>query len=366
MTGIFVIVGLVVLGFLALAPLERTWGINRTGFVALFGDVGLLEKNSPVTVGGKEVGRVKSLENFTERGEIRVRVEFDVDGEIARQLKRGTRVRVAQASFLGNKYVQIEPQLVGEDLPKDDRGFYVVEAVPGEDLFRTVDELKDMLAGVAERAGKLLDRITYDVLSDENVAKIMGTVENADGLVSDTRVVIRDLGTRVNGEDGTLAKADALVADLRGLVADLKADIEEMKDGALQTLARADVLLENTDGAVVDMRATLSESLQPRLERLLDDADRLVVSTEQNLADVSANANRTLVDADAVLRSQDLFGALYELRTTLREARLLLVSLRADPSQVLFGGPGAAEPSSPKDINDTEQRLSGRPKRYGY
>ena len=78
-------------------------------------------------------------------------------------------------------------------------------------------------------------------------------------------------------------------------------------------------------------------------------------------------AKDSLVKVDGLVTNEDLVGALYELRLTLQETKLLMNSLRSDPSQIIFGGPGDSILLRPREQKDeTGERAAGRAKPYDY
>ena len=65
------------------------------------------------------------------------------------------------------------------------------------------------------------------------------------------------------------------------------------------------------------------------------------------------------MSADDLLNAKELYATLYEARRLMQEMQLLVISLRADPSQIVWGGPGADEEAE-KAKDKTSQRNGGR------
>ena len=103
-TGIFVLVGLLVGGALAIIPFNNFFSDSgKVQFVAYFDDVKLLQPKAQVAINGQPVGIVQSLEVVELDGAIpkesRIRVVFDVEDDVA-GVRSATRL-AARAKALG-------------------------------------------------------------------------------------------------------------------------------------------------------------------------------------------------------------------------------------------------------------------------
>ena len=138
LVGVFVLLGIIALGFLALRAAnlasftpEKTYEVK-----ARFDNIGGLKVRAPVRSAGVSVGSVKSitLDRATYQGvvvmEIRSGIDFPVDSS----------AKILTAGLLGDQYVGIEPgsddkQLQPGDLIKQTQSAVVLENLIGQLIF---------------------------------------------------------------------------------------------------------------------------------------------------------------------------------------------------------------------------------------
>jgi phospholipid/cholesterol/gamma-HCH transport system substrate-binding protein len=108
-TGIFVLVGLLAVAFLAFrigeSPFSEPGGLV---LYAKFDEIGGLKPRAPVEIAGVKVGRVAEI---TLDDDFRARVRFEMDGRLA--IPVDTSASIVTAGLLGDRYVSL--QLGGED-----------------------------------------------------------------------------------------------------------------------------------------------------------------------------------------------------------------------------------------------------------
>jgi ABC-type transporter Mla subunit MlaD len=372
-TGTFMLAALAVLIFLAFKPLRELFSQEET-FVVHFSDVGLLEKDATVAVGGLQVGRVRSLRPDSKvidgKTVVYVEVVFDVKHEVAAKLRRGTIAKIMQASFLGNKYIALEPNFEGEPLAKDPSNRTILAGQPYADLFAMLNDLKARAEPLFDKAARLLEKVDQGLLSEANLQRVADLLDNSNGLVTDFRGTVRLAQERVLGNEqdpGLIGVAQALLDDGRTFLGDMKIEIKDLKGRAEETIAKTNKLLDDTDAAILNLDATLQSEWKGRINGLLDETRALAQKANGHIDPLMAKLTDVLDSGRDLLRNPDLYAALYELRGTLVETKLLMNSLRADPSQIVFGGPGAAQllaPAGPRD--ESKERASGRAKPYDY
>jgi phospholipid/cholesterol/gamma-HCH transport system substrate-binding protein len=124
--GIFVLLGLLALGYLAI-KLGKMEVIGGSGYTvhAKFPTIGGLRTGSPVEIAGVEVGRVDriSLENF--QAHIALRLNDDI------KLPEDSIASVRTKGLIGEQYVRISPGGSEQMIP--DRG-EIVETEPPVDI----------------------------------------------------------------------------------------------------------------------------------------------------------------------------------------------------------------------------------------
>lgn len=111
MVGIFVLVGIVCLGYLSikLGKLEVIGG-NRYEVEAEFTSVSGLKPGATVEIAGVEVGRVKSIRLKEDRGVVTLSLRDDVN------LYDDTFASIKTRGIIGEKYVSLSPGGSGEVL----------------------------------------------------------------------------------------------------------------------------------------------------------------------------------------------------------------------------------------------------------
>lgn len=102
--GLFIIVGVVCLGYLSI-KLGKMEIVGERGYniYALFNNVGGLKSGSPIVIAGVDVGRVKSItiENY------QARVVFSLPRDI--KIQEDAIATVKAKGLIGEKYIEITP-----------------------------------------------------------------------------------------------------------------------------------------------------------------------------------------------------------------------------------------------------------------
>lgn len=336
---------------------------EKKTLVAYFDNVALLVPKAKVAVAGIVVGQVEAMETVPDRAPKLVKVTFTVDVKIADQMKSETLAAISQESFLGAKFLDLKPSTLGDDL-RVEGGYGVVETEDYSDLFTTFASLSGKVDPILSEAELLLRRLRVDVLSDSNLERITSLLQNADTLVIDADKLVVETSASLNGEGGTFQRLDDLVTDLQGTLAQARGNLQTLADKASTALDSADGLMVTANSSVKDITSTVTNDVGPAATQLLNDTDNVVNSLPPKLDSTFGKLDRALVSADDLLNARELYATLYETRRLMQELQLLVISLRADPSQIVFGGPGAsAEAESAGD--DTQQRTGGRGAPYG-
>jgi phospholipid/cholesterol/gamma-HCH transport system substrate-binding protein len=130
--GVFVLLGLLALGYLAI-KLGRMEVIGSSGYNvhAKFSTVGGLRTGSPVEIAGVEVGRVDhiSLENF------QARVAFRLNSDI--KLPEDSMASVRTKGLVGEQYVRISPGGSEQVIPQ---GGEIIETEPPVDVMELISQ----------------------------------------------------------------------------------------------------------------------------------------------------------------------------------------------------------------------------------
>ena len=138
MVGVFVLLGIVGLLFLALkaANLGSFSAGTTYSLMARFDNIGGLKKHAPVRSAGVTVGRVMSIEldRKTYQGVVRMEVDSQV------QFPKDSSARILTAGLLGDQYIGVEPgadekNLVAGDAIKQTQSAVVLESLISQFLF---------------------------------------------------------------------------------------------------------------------------------------------------------------------------------------------------------------------------------------
>jgi phospholipid/cholesterol/gamma-HCH transport system substrate-binding protein len=138
MVGLFVLLGLLGLTFLALkaANLGSSGGGETYRVTAKFDNIGGLKARAPVRTAGVTVGRVKSiaLDPTTFQGVVQLDISRDY------QFPKDTSAKILTAGLLGDQYVGLEPgadekNLAAGDAIKLTQSAVVLENLIGQFLY---------------------------------------------------------------------------------------------------------------------------------------------------------------------------------------------------------------------------------------
>ncbi len=366
-TGLFILAALLTLAFVGVTPFLKSKGAGRVRVVADFDQVALLKDKAQVAVRGIRVGIVESRRTVVVDGEIVVRVTMEIDADFIEKCCEGTRARIQQESFLGDKFVDLVPSFSGSPLKADD-GVYLIEGEPYADWTTMLSSLGQKLGGIDHliaHADELLVNANTNFLSSENATNFSTILREATDLMDDAKEAMAKLNDSLDGPDGLLTNGRITVKNTADLTGALKDDYPMIRDRLLNTVAKMDKLLDDGN-ARINRIGEIIEEANPKLQGILKTADDRLPKTLNYLDDALKQLDTTLEGADQLVRNRDLIAAFYDLRVTLQEMSMTLRSLRADPSQIIFGGPGEAQKALPDPRNKLKDRKDGRPSRYGY
>jgi len=363
LTGVFVIIASAVLIAIAYFAGKKSFAGEGVAFYADFEDVALLEEQSPVTVAGMSVGKVTEIREMWDGGTVVIRVVFDVDDETASHLLAGTFAEIEAKSFLGGKYMKLMPGPGPGPLPEDSDGRRITGIKPVDLMDEAGRIVKEVLPEIADKVNSLLVKLDQQVLSEENIQKILSVVDQTNKLIGDADNLVNNVDQNLNGAEGTIVKIDVLVEETNQLVSEIRGQVP----GLQALLEKGGSTLDTANSTLEGIDRTVREDVQPAVNSMATRIDEILGKVEARVDPVLAKVEQVLGSADRVLNNPDLYATLNEARNALREFKLLARTLRADPSQVLFGGVGEAGllPADMKS-NELELRRGGRGRRYDY
>ncbi|MFT7620105.1 MAG: ABC-type transporter Mla subunit MlaD, partial [Planctomycetota bacterium] len=274
-----------------------------------------------------------------------------------------------QESLLGDKFIDFIPTLEGSSLPKID-GVYQVQGQDFSDwmtmlsgLGAKLDEMK--LEVLAANINDMVVKVKEELFSKRNLDNISLLLTDASNLVAETEDMMKKINASLDGPEGILTNAQGVMSNTNALTAGLKRDYPVVRDQLMDTMKNADKLLDSGNVRINRVGEILDEA-NPKLQNILSNTERDLPALFAKLDKTLKNADVALQGADQLVRNQDLKRSMYDLSVVLQEMTLTLRSFRADPSQVLFGGPGQAQKAVPDPKNKIKDRTEGKPARYGY
>ncbi len=366
-TGLFILAALTTLAILGVGPYLRTGTADRVKVLVDFDNIALLKDKAQVAVNGIRVGVVDSRERVHVDGTIKIRVTLKIDEEFIAQCCEGTRAKISQESLLGDKFVDLIPSLSGPKLTLSD-GCYHVIGEPFSDWMTMLSGLGDKIGGIEgliTHTDELVVNLNENFLSKPNADNMALLLRNTNNLVAEAEDAMKTLNASLEGPDGILTNTKVLLANTADLTGSLKEDYPGVRDQLVNTMKKADEVLDSGNARLKRIGVIIDEA-NPKLQSILRTVDSELPQLFTNVESSLSQLNVTLKSAEDVMRNPDLNAMFYDMRVTLQEMGMTLRALRADFSQILFGGPGTAQPAVPDPKNKIKDRTDGRPSRYGY
>jgi len=294
--GIFIILSLVSLvAVIVLLGRSQRWFANDISYTTILPSATGLSKNMPVQYRGFGIGNVKSF-YLTESDD--VEVIFSIFEEYRDRMKLGSMVEIMVSPVgLGNQFLIHTGR--GELLPE---GAFVpvVGSAQARELVRqdlAVEPHHD-------------DSIS---LMMNRVSSILAQIDEALGQGSDITEIGKILGSLLR----TLTGVEALPIMVENMLSDLMPTIENI-------LAELEPVMKNIN----DILAQVNDP-DGLLFKVLDTEEDVYVSLVSSLGSISSILDN--LDKTAASQLPHIAGMIMELRTTLRTADDVLVSLTNNP-----------------------------------
>ena len=205
--GSFVLIALLALSFFIVSVSDFSFIDKGYPLQAIFNFANGLKDAAPVRLAGVEAGIVKHMEVFVDDNDgkkTKVRVHIWIKKGVV--VPSDSIVTINQLGLLGEKYVEIKPGQLTENL-KDN------SVLVGKDPV-SMERITEQVNGLAEKIEVTIDRINNGLLSEKNNAAIEGTLAD-----------IHDLVSRINKGQGTVGKVlvdESIYKNLDELTLDLK------------------------------------------------------------------------------------------------------------------------------------------------
>lgn len=242
--GLFVLIGLTLLGFLILNFSKGLSLIHPTYSVKLLTrDVGGIKRQAQVLLGGLRVGSVGDI--YLAPDGKRIVLRLDIDKRYP--LRQDAKFSIDQSGFLGDQHVSISPQ--GANAPLLSNGAEV-ECEEPFNLQLAAKEANELISTVKQTVTKLDDvvsRVSRVVLNDASLTNVSQTLSNLKVFSEETVLVanqvqgllrtnaplvsasLQNVRTFTEQINQSAQKVDATIADNRG---ELTRTIQTLKSSA--------------------------------------------------------------------------------------------------------------------------------------
>ncbi len=255
--GLFIFLGLafLVAGTLMVGNLHETFK-NKMEIVALFDDVGGLQKGNNVWFSGLKIGTVSDL-NFYGKSQVEVRLKIDTKTQ--QYIRKDAMVKLSSDGLIGNKILVIYGGTVMYPEIQEGDTLGVEKTFTSEDMINTLQENnKNVLA------------ITDDF---KTISKTLAAGEGTIGkLLTDSSIYLN-----INAATASLQSASAKAEVLINSLADFSSNLN--KEGTLANELVTDTVVFNSVKASV-----------VQLQQIADSANAIV----SNLKLASSNPNSTV------------------------------------------------------------------------
>lgn len=274
---------------------------NERVFIALYKDVGGLDKANPVTVNGLTVGHVRDM-NFSKDGKANVVIELIINNSIA--IPKNSIARIASSDLLGSKTVEIILGTSTEYAVSGDTLISEVEISIKEEVSRQLKPLKNKAEGllvsidtVITMLNSLFSKTNTDNIS-RSVAHIAGSFENLEKTTSTLDELMTEEKNRV----------ERILINVESITQNLKNNEDKLNNIFANFSAISDTLA----------KARFYETIQE------------VYSTMNELSDISKKINTGDGSLGMLVNDDSLY---VELEKSSRDLNLLLEDIRLNPKK---------------------------------
>jgi phospholipid/cholesterol/gamma-HCH transport system substrate-binding protein len=349
--GLFVLVGLIILGYMSFQVGKQTLGLKR-GYTldVVFENAAGLDQDASVQIAGVEVGRVESISLKEGKALVRLRISPGV------KLEHDASAAIKTHGILGEKYVELHPGTRGAAF-----------LAPGEQISRTerqtdIDRMLNQLSLITEDIRGVtssLNRVLAGKDGEEAISKILTNTRdltrNLNDVVVSNQEALRAAIENTRQLTGNLNKVVTQNDEKVGQVMDsLKAASKEMEKSfaSLTELTNGINRGEGTLGQLVKDKTT-SEKLNKALTSLQEVTQKInegkgsigkLVNddeTVRNLNEGLTGINRYVNKAEQFrtflsYRGEYLFDksdakSFLELRIQPREDKFYILGIVSDP-----------------------------------
>ena len=311
--GLFVLVGLIILGYMSFQVGKQTLGLKR-GYTldVVFENAAGLDKDASVQIAGVEVGRVESISLKEGKALVRLRITPGV------KLEHDAIAAIKTHGILGEKYVELHPGTRGAAF-----------LGPGEQISRTerqtdIDRMLNQLSLITEDVRGVtsaLNRVLAGKEGEEAISKIL----------TNTRDLTRNLNDVVVSNQDALRAA---IENTRQLTGNFNKVITQNDEKVGQ-------IIENTRQLTGNLNKVITQN-DEKVGQVMDSLKAASKEMEKSFASLTEIA-------DGVNRGEGTLGQLVKDKTTAEKLNKTLASLQ-EVTEKINEGRG----SIGKLINDDE------------
>lgn len=281
--GIFVFLGLIVLGYMTL-KVEKFKLKTQKGYeiAAFFDSVSGLVEGGAVQIAGIEVGRVKDIRLTGRQAKVTMTIRKEIP------IYSGAQASLKTMGVLGDTYVEIKPGndktprllaggVIQESFSPIELGEILSRAMPVVDNIRSVTKTLSDVIGT--EAGK---------------TDLKGTFDNFHKATDDIRSMTAGL-SRGEGTMGKLIRDDTLYKDMKTTVTGLKDTMAQINEGkgSLGKLIKDQDFYDETKKTLTSLQKVAGkiESGEGSLGKLVND-DSLYKEAKETVASLNQTANK--------------------------------------------------------------------------
>ncbi|HBD10362.1 MAG TPA: mammalian cell entry protein [Syntrophobacteraceae bacterium] len=281
--GIFVFLGLIVLGYMTLR-VEKFKLSTSEGYeiAALFDSASGLVVNSPVQIAGIEVGRVKNIRLTGQQARITMTIRKDIP------VFSNAQATLKTQGVLGDKYVEINPG--SEKMPRLATGGVIRDTLTPVEL----DNLLAKAMPVVDDIRSVTKTLSEVIGTETGKKELKGTFANISQATDDIRSMTGRI-TRGEGTIGKLVYDDTLYKDMRITMTGLKDTMTQINEGkgTLGKLIKDQDFYDETKKTLTSLQkvAEKIDSGEGTLGKLVND-DSLYKEAKETIANLNQASNK--------------------------------------------------------------------------
>ncbi len=284
--GLFVLVGLIILGYMSFRVGEFGFGMKKGYLVSvMFDNVAGLDRDASVQIAGVEVGRVEKIRLEDGKALVTMRILPDIN------LAEDVTASIKTHGILGEKYIEIVPGTRGKTLLKGGERITRVERQADIDRLLTqigsiADDVKTVTASLSKVLGgdegeeslKSIVKNTRDLTdslnkivkqNDEKFSQMIASLKEASIQMEKTFASLSEITEGINkgkGTIGRLVKDDSTIDNLNKSLASLKEITDKINEGkgSLGKLIHEDETVDNLNETLSGINRYVTKAEQFR------------------------------------------------------------------------------------------------------